>query len=75
MAVSGIHGALTNAVQGMNRAGQETARIAQSVAENGIDGLDRNLVDLTLQKVAFKANVAVARTADEMSDALLDIIV
>lgn len=74
MQVNGLGSAFNYAREGLDKASRETARVAQDVAENGIEDLDRNIVSLTLAKNAFKANAVVLRTADELANDLLDIL-
>ena len=75
MVVNGINSALGAAVQGLRNANQDLGRIAQDVAENGADGLERNLADLITTRTAFKANAAVARAVSETTGRVLDILV
>ena len=70
----GISLALNTAVEGLRKASKDVADVAQDVAENGVEGFERNFVELALAKLQFKANAAVIRTADEMTDRLLDIL-
>lgn len=70
----GLNGALNSAVQGLQKASREIAEVAQDVAENGVEGLEQNIVDLQVSKIAFKANLAVIRTVDETTGELLDIL-
>ncbi len=74
MQVNGLSTAFHFAREGMDKATREVARVAQDVAEKGIEDLDRNIVSLILSENAFKANAVVIRTADEMTEDLLDIL-
>lgn len=71
----GLQSALTSSVQGLQKASQKIADVAQDVAENGVVGLERNITDLLQAKTSFKANAAVIRSVDETQDRLLDIFV
>lgn len=60
------------AVQGLTRAGKQANEAADKLAAGEIDA--RHVVDLKLAETAHSANAAVIRTADRMSDRLLDIL-
>jgi len=56
----------------MNAATTRVAGAASRIAENAPElDLPTEIVNLTLSKTAFKANVKVLETASEMSDTLL----
>ena len=63
--------ALGKAVEGISRATEKLNQAAQNIAEGNIDPAD--IVSMIQAETAVGANVAVARTADEMSKRLLDI--
>ena len=75
--------------QGIERAFADAARAAQSLVERGPSSEDgarpsetglrddqfvRGIVDLKKAETSLKANVAVFRTADELTGTLLDIL-
>lgn len=63
---------------GLIAASNRFAESAQRIASMGVEGANVDLasevVDMTLAKTAFSANVAVIKTADEMQGSLLDIL-
>jgi len=63
---------------GLVAASNRFAESAQRIAGMGVEGanvdLASEIVDMTLAKTAFSANVAVIKTADEMQGALLNIL-
>ena len=65
---------IVTALQGMEKASHHLAEVAQDVAESGVENLAENMTELKLAKTVFRANAAVVRTADDMENALLDII-
>ena len=64
---------IVKALQGMEKASQGVAEVAQDVAENGVENLAENVTELKLAKTVFHANAAVVRGADDMENTLLDI--
>jgi hypothetical protein len=65
---------IVTSVRAIKEASESIAEVAQNVAENGAEGLADDIVKLTMAETAIKANVAVARTAAEMEDEVLDIL-
>jgi len=65
-------GVLPTALAGLNRATNTVEKAAANIASGTIDV--RDIVDLELGKTAFRANAAVARTAQELDRQLLDIL-
>jgi len=67
-----IFSTLGSALGGMNRAEQGLAADAASVAADGptVD----SMVDLVVQPIAFAANAAVLRTADEIGRWTVDLL-
>ena len=63
---------------GLTAASNRFAQSAQRISEMGVEGanvdLASEIVDMSLAKTDFSANIAVIRTADEMQGALLDIL-
>lgn len=62
----------TTAAEGMNRAGAKAHQAATKLAAGEVEA--KHVVDLKLAEHAHKANAAVFRTADRMTDRLLDIL-
>jgi flagellar hook protein FlgE len=62
---------ITTAVQGLKKADQQLNQAAQNIAGGSLDPQD--VVSLSEASTGFKANSAVIRTADQMSQSLLDI--
>lgn len=50
------------------------AEVVESTTQDSVD-LSKEAVDLLMTKAAFKANVAVIKTQDEMTDELLNTLV
>jgi hypothetical protein len=65
--------ALSIAAAGMSNALNRFETSARRTASGSLDTLPQDAVEQMEAKTAFSANVAVARTADEMIGALLDI--
>ena len=63
------------ALGGINTATKRFEASATRVAQDPHADLAAELVDQKLSEVAFKANVAVIKTANEMQKSLLDILV
>lgn len=64
--------ALTIAAAGLNDAASRFDASARRTAEAPLDNPVRDVVDRIEARVAVEANVAVIRTADRMTGALLD---
>ena len=67
-------GALSTAITGLQGALARADKAAQNIVspETSSGGsLPRDIVDLKIAETEFKANAAVIRTAEEMSDTLL----
>jgi len=63
--------ALGIALGGLQAASQKVAGAANNIADPAQqDDLARDIVDMKLGEISFKANAAVIRTADEMSKEL-----
>lgn len=60
------------AILGMSKAETKANEAASKLASGDIDA--RDIVELKLAETAHKANAAVFRTADKMTDQLLDIL-
>lgn len=67
-----VSNATATAVNGLKRAQQQLDDTAQNIASGSLDPKD--IVDLSLAANSFKANVAVVKTADEMSKSLLNVV-
>ncbi|MCD8497397.1 MAG: hypothetical protein LRZ85_04535 [Alphaproteobacteria bacterium] len=66
--------ALTTALGGLQAATQKVNGAANNIADpTQQDRLVQDVVDLKIGEIAFKANAAVIRTAEELSDELLHI--
>jgi hypothetical protein len=65
-------GVIPTALAGLNRASDRAERAASRIAGGEIDGKD--IVELKLAEVAFKANAKVIRTATDLEQRLLDIL-
>jgi len=69
--------ALSTALSGLLSATQKVdnsaARIASIGDGRGQDTLTEDIVDLKVGDIAYKANVAVIETVDELSDELLNL--
>ena len=65
-------GVLQSALAGLNRATSKVETAAANITSGEIDAKD--IVDLKIGEVAFKANAAVARTAQDLDKHLLDIL-
>lgn len=66
--------ALAIAAAGMQDAQWRFEASARRTASAPLDNLAEEVVEQVQAKTAFSANVAVAKTADEMTGALLDIL-
>jgi len=62
------------AAAGMQTAQQRFEASAQRTAKAPLDDLAEEVVEQVQAKTAFSANVAVARTADDMTGTLLDML-
>jgi len=67
-----VTNATSTAVNGLKRVEKQLQDTAQNVASGSLDPKDA--VDLSTEATAFKANVAVVKTADEMTKSLLDVV-
>lgn len=65
---------LSIAAAGMQTAQQRFEASAQRTARAPLDNLAEEVVEQVQAKTAFSANVAVARTADEMTGTLLNML-
>jgi hypothetical protein len=65
-------GVLPTALNGLNRATEKANAAAANIASGRVEAED--IVDLKLATMAFKANAAVVRAADELDKRLLDIV-
>ena len=72
MSTISLLGAIPTALAGLNRASNQAAGAAANIATGDVEPQD--IVDLKLSSIAFRANAAVIRTADETEKQLLDII-
>jgi len=76
--MSAISSAFSTAVFGLNTATNQLAATSQKIAaygsgSPGSDDLVQNIVDLSTEKTAFKADALVLKTADQTLGTLLDI--
>jgi hypothetical protein len=65
-------GVLPTALAGLNRASAKAEQAADRIASGAIDAKD--IVELKLAEVAFKANAKVIRSAAETERRLLDVL-
>jgi hypothetical protein len=72
MEVPSLGSASQVATEGMKRAQEKTQVAAQNIAEGSLNPED--VVSLSLAAADFKANVAVLKTENETTKALLDIV-
>ncbi len=63
---------MSTALNGLKRAENNLSDTAQNIAEGSLDPKD--VVDLSQAANAFKVNVAVIKSENEMSKALLNIV-
>lgn len=72
---------LSTAISGLNAASARVNKAADSISKmttpesqaSGGASLPQDIVDLKLGEIAYKANIAVIETADEMNETLLNI--
>ncbi|HVJ40715.1 MAG TPA: hypothetical protein VM639_04430 [Dongiaceae bacterium] len=67
-----VTNATNTAVNGLKRVQQQLDSTAQNIASGSLDPKD--MVDLSTEANSFKANVAVVKTADEMTKSLLNVV-
>ena len=67
-----VTNAANTAVNGLKRVEQQLQGTAQNIASGSLDPKD--VVDLSTEANSFKANVAVVKTADEMTKSLLNVV-
>lgn len=72
MEVPSLGSASHTAIEGLKRAQEKTEQAAQNIAEGPVTPED--VVSLSLAAQDFKANVAVLKSQDETTKALLDIV-
>lgn len=72
MEVPSLGSASHTAIEGLKRAQEKTEQLAQNIAEGPLNPED--IVSLSLAAQDFKANVAVLKSENETSQALLDIM-
>ena len=75
MQVPTVQSAISNAVQGLQKASKDLSDVAQAVAESGADGLSENLDKVIGSETSFKANAAVLSAAERTTGRLIDILV
>ncbi|HCQ70579.1 MAG: hypothetical protein CL570_05020 [Alphaproteobacteria bacterium] len=76
-----VNTVLSTAISGLNAASERVNRAADNIANMTTEGhpsgggatLPQDIVDLKLGEIEFKANIAVAKTAEDMSDTLLNL--
>jgi flagellar basal body rod protein FlgC len=76
--MSSISSTYSVASYGLNTAANQLSTTAQKIAGFGSNPTDtgdlvQNVVDLSTEKTAFKANAIVLKSADQMLGSLLDI--
>jgi flagellar basal body rod protein FlgC len=66
---------ITNALGGLNNASNQINKSANNIANAGVtnDGasLPQDIIDIKISEIAYKANLAVIETANELTDTLL----
>lgn len=64
--------AISTAISGLQTASRNVAKAAENIADPAKnDQLAEDIVDIKISENAYKANIAVIKTADRMEDALL----
>lgn len=64
--------AITTALSGLNTASKQIEQSAQSIAESpSNEQLIEDIVDIKVAETAYKANLAVIKVADELTEELL----
>ena len=74
-----VNTVLSTAISGLNSATERVNRAAESIAQpqtadqsgGGGSSLPRDIVDLKIGEIEFKANLAVIQTADDLQEELL----
>ena len=66
--------AITSALSGLSAASNKIEQSAQNIAEGGgTDGrVIEDIVDIKAAEVSYKANIEVLRTANELTQVLID---
>ena len=73
--MSSISSLYSIAGNGLNTASSQLASTAQKIASpNGLNNLAQNAVDLSNEKISFKADALLLKTANQMTGTLLDIL-
>lgn len=64
--------AITSALSGLTTASKQVDASAQSIASGtNADNLIKDVVDIKQAEISYKANLAVLKTANELTDELL----
>ncbi len=65
--------AITSALSGLTGASSKLEQSAENIAKNASDGrVIEDIVDIKVAEVAYKANIEVLRTANELTQELID---
>jgi hypothetical protein len=73
--MSSISTLFSIASNGLNSASYALANTAQKIAgPDGLNNLAQNAVDLSSEKISFKADALLLKTANQMTGTLLDIL-
>lgn len=69
--------AITSALSGLNKASTQVDQAAQRIAQSGTNGASQSdiiedVVDIKVAETSYKANIAVLKVADELSQELLN---
>ncbi len=69
--------AITSALSGLNKASAQVEQSAQNIAESGTNGtsqsdLIEDVIDIKVAETSYKANIAVLKVADELTQELLN---
>ena len=69
--------AITSALSGLSAASNKIEQSAQNIAQGGVEGTTdgrviEDIVDIKAVEVSYKANIEVLRTANELTQELID---
>lgn len=73
--VPGIQTALHGLQESLRRFDETATRLARETATGNLDSVADDFVEMSIAKAGVATNVAVARSADEMTGSLLDVLV
>lgn len=65
--------AITSALSGLNKSSAQIEKSAENIASNGSpDRIIEDIIDIKVAETSYKANMAVIKVADELSEELLN---